>query len=151
MVKLNNKTVEFNIHGNPILNDDNVKVKVPAGVYDRNAHRRFLRAKLREEKRKEEERIEREEKEAELQRIRKHREYNIETLFNMHDLDRKVFCKTMLDSLDPIMQFVMYRRYYQNQSLSSIAEEIGRSSTRVMQIESKAKRLIQYRLQSGIL
>ena len=54
MVKLNNKIIEFNMHGNPIIKDEDIKIKVPLSVYNRTAYRRYLRAKLREEKRKEE-------------------------------------------------------------------------------------------------
>ena len=59
-------------------------------------------------------------------------------LINMHDLDQKVIVKKALESLTPRMQFVVIRRFFQNQTLSSIAEEMGLSEARLYQIELKA-------------
>jgi RNA polymerase sigma factor (sigma-70 family) len=59
-------------------------------------------------------------------------------LIGMHDLDQKVIVKKALESLTPRMQFVVIRRFFQNQTLSSIAEEIGLSEARLYQIERKA-------------
>lgn len=59
-------------------------------------------------------------------------------LIHMHDLDQKVIVKKALESLTPRMQFVVIRRFFQNQTLSSIAEEMGLSEARLYQIELKA-------------
>ena len=59
-------------------------------------------------------------------------------LIHMHDLDQKVTVKKALENLTPRMQFVVIRRFFQNQTLSSIAEELGLSEARLYQIERKA-------------
>lgn len=59
-------------------------------------------------------------------------------LIHMHDLDQKVTVKKALESLSPRMRFVVIRRFFQNQTLSSIAEELGLSEARLYQIERKA-------------
>lgn len=59
-------------------------------------------------------------------------------LIHMHNLDQKVIVKKALESLTPRMQFVVIRRFFQNQTLSSIAEEMGLSEARLYQIELKA-------------
>jgi|688.fasta_scaffold00027_187 RNA polymerase sigma factor (sigma-70 family) len=58
-------------------------------------------------------------------------------LINMHDLDRKVVCKRAIECLSPRLQFIAVRRFYQNQTIDAIAEELGLSQARVYQLERK--------------
>jgi RNA polymerase sigma factor (sigma-70 family) len=55
----------------------------------------------------------------------------------LNDLERQVYCKQFIETLEPRLQLVALRRYYQNQSLSSIAEELGISYSRAYQLELK--------------
>lgn len=58
-------------------------------------------------------------------------------LINMHDLDQKLVCKRAIECLSPRLQLVAIRRFYQNQTLDAIAEELGLSQARVYQLERK--------------
>jgi len=55
----------------------------------------------------------------------------------LDDLERKVYCKQFIETLEPRLQFVAILRFYHNQSLSSIAEELGISNPRAYQLERK--------------
>lgn len=70
-------------------------------------------------------------------------------LLNMHEMDQKIMLKEALSQLTPRQQFVAYRRFYQNQTLASIAEEMGLSAGRLFQIEAKVLRLLRNGLKSG--
>lgn len=70
-------------------------------------------------------------------------------LLNMHEMDQKVLIKSALSQLTPRQQFVAYRRFYNNQTLASIAEELGVSQNRAWQIEAKVLRLLRTGLRTG--
>ena len=70
-------------------------------------------------------------------------------LLNMHELDQKMLIKSALSQLTPRQQFVAYRRFYNNQTLSTIAEDLGISQGRVYQIEAKILRLLKNGLKAG--
>lgn len=63
-------------------------------------------------------------------------------LINMHDLDKKVLIRKVMEQLTPKEQLILYRRYYQNQSYSSIAEELKITRERVRQKNMKIHRII---------
>jgi|LakMenE07Oct09ns_1017277.scaffolds.fasta_scaffold00125_11 RNA polymerase sporulation-specific sigma factor len=69
-------------------------------------------------------------------------------LINMHEMDLKIVLKEAIESLEPRQRFVAVRRFYQNQTLGAIAEEIGISDHRVWQIEAKILRLLKRGLSS---
>lgn len=73
----------------------------------------------------------------------------IDTLLQMHELDQKVLVKQAIAQLNPRLQFIAYRRFYQNQTLASIAEELGVSQGRVWMLEAKLLRLLKLGLKSG--
>lgn len=73
----------------------------------------------------------------------------LNALLDMHELDQKVLVKQAIAQLNPRMQFVAYRRFYQNQTLAAIAEELGLSQNRVWQLEAKILRLLKDGLRSG--
>ena len=125
------------------------KVKVPSDVYDRNAHRRFLRQQKREQERLESERIEREERERAARDYWNKRNASFDLLMTMHDLDRKVLVKQAIDKLSPRLKFIAIRRFYQNQNLNSIAEELGLSYSRVFQLELRLLGEIKRGIMSG--
>lgn len=110
-------------------------IKVPMDVYDRNSHRNFLRRQKRYEKKLEEERLENERREKEIADIRRRNGEICDLVINMNDLDKKVVCKSIFNILTDREKTVLYMRYYQNKSLTVIAEEIGVSRGRVYQLE----------------
>ena len=55
----------------------------------------------------------------------------------LNDLEKKVYCKQFIETLEPRLKLVAIRRYYQNQSLRSISEELGISYPRAYQLERK--------------
>jgi RNA polymerase sigma factor (sigma-70 family) len=69
-------------------------------------------------------------------------------LINMHELDLQIVLKDAIASLEPRLRLVAVRRFYQNQNLSSIAEELGVSDNRVWQIEAKILRKLKQGLTS---
>jgi RNA polymerase sporulation-specific sigma factor len=69
-------------------------------------------------------------------------------LINMHELDLQIVLKDAIASLEPRQRLVAVRRFYQNQNLSSIAEELGVSDNRVWQIEAKILRKLKQGLTS---
>ncbi|NDB60239.1 hypothetical protein EB001_17570 [bacterium] len=125
------------------------KIKVPSNVYDRNAHRRFLRQQKREQERLERERIEREETERRIRDYCNRRNSSFNLLMTMHELDQKVVCKRAIESLEPRLRFVAVRRFYQNQTLRSIGEELGISGNRVLQLEAKLLRILKEAFMRG--
>lgn len=70
-------------------------------------------------------------------------------LINMNDLDKKVLVKQAIEKLSPRLQFIAIRRFYQNQNLNSIAEELGISDSRAYQLEMKLLGVIRRGLISG--
>ena len=63
----------------------------------------------------------------------------------LNDLEKKVYCKQFIETLEPRLQLVAIRRYYQNQNLRSISEELGISYPRAYQLELKIRsKLIKY-------
>jgi RNA polymerase sporulation-specific sigma factor len=69
-------------------------------------------------------------------------------LINMHELDLQIVLKDAIASLEPRQRLVAVRRFYLNQNLSSIAEELGVSDNRVWQIEAKILRKLKQGLTS---
>ncbi len=69
-------------------------------------------------------------------------------LIEKHELGQRLVCKRAIESLSPRLQFVAVRRFYQNQSLSSIAEELGLSQTRTWQLEARLLRKLKHGLKS---
>ena len=67
-------------------------------------------------------------------------------LINMHEMDLQIVLKEAIASLPPRMQFVAMRRFYQNQSLPAIAEELGVSKGRAYQIEA----MLLHKLKHGL-
>ena len=67
-------------------------------------------------------------------------------LINLNELDQKVLCKDIIENLNPRLQLIAIRRFYQNQSLSSIAEELGISNARAYQLERKLLHTIRWYL-----
>ena len=125
------------------------KVKFPSDVYDRNAHRRFLRQQKREQESLERERLEREKSEKAARDYWNKRNASFNLLMTMHDLDRKVLVKQAIDKLNPRLKFIAIRRFYQNQSINSIAEELNLSRNRVWQLELRLLGEIKRGIMSG--
>ena len=69
-------------------------------------------------------------------------------LINMHELDLQIVLKDAIASLEPRQRLVAVRRFYQNQTLASIAEELGISDGRVFMIEAKILRKLKQGLTS---
>ncbi len=67
-------------------------------------------------------------------------------LINMNEMDLRIVMKEEIGRLEPRLQLIAVRRFYQNQNLSSIAEELGLSNNRVWQLEAKVLRKIKNRL-----
>jgi nicotinic acid phosphoribosyltransferase len=73
----------------------------------------------------------------------------------LHDLEIRVDVHDALDAIKPIgtkkniringsvMREVIYRRFWLNQTLDSIANDFGKSRERVRQIEARALRLLR--------
>lgn len=112
-----------------------LQIKVPLDVYDRNAHRRYVRQQERYQKRLEEERLENERREKEIAEIQRRNGEICDLVINMNDLDKKVVCKSVFSVLTEREKTVLYMRYYQNKSMATIAEEIGVSKGRIYQLE----------------
>jgi RNA polymerase sigma factor (sigma-70 family) len=70
-------------------------------------------------------------------------------ILNMHELDQKLVVKQALMQLEPKLRFVAYRRFFNNQTLESIAEEIGLSRGRVFQLEKRAMHMLRYGFGTG--
>ena len=70
-------------------------------------------------------------------------------LLNMHELDQKVLVKSALAQLKHRLQFIAMRRFYQNQTLAAIAEELGLSNNRVWQLELEIIWTIRRALEAG--
>jgi DNA-directed RNA polymerase specialized sigma subunit len=64
----------------------------------------------------------------------------------MNEMDLRIVMKEEIGRLEPRLQLIAVRRFYQNQNLSSIAEELGLSNNRVWQLEAKVLRKIKNRL-----
>mgnify|MGYP003344650716 CR=1 FL=1 len=62
---------------------------------------------------------------------------------NLNELDQKVLCKDIIENLSPRLQLIAVRRFYQNQSLNSIAEELGVTYARAYQLERKLLHIIR--------
>lgn len=69
-------------------------------------------------------------------------------LINMHEMDLQIVLKEAIASLEPRQRIVAVRRFYQNQTLASIAEELGISDGRVFMIEAKILRKLKHGLSS---
>ena len=69
-------------------------------------------------------------------------------LINMHEMDLHIAIKEAIASLEPRQRLVAVRRFYQNQTLASIAEELGISDGRVFQIEANILRKLRHGLTS---
>ena len=69
-------------------------------------------------------------------------------LINLNELDQKILCKEAIENLTPRLQLIAVRRFYQNQSLNSIAEELGVTYARAYQLERKLLYTIKRYLKS---
>lgn len=128
-----------------------LQIKVPLDVYDRNAHRKYVRQQKRYQKRLEEERSENERREKEIAKIQRRNGEICDLVINMHDLDKKVLCKSIFDILTDREKTVLYMRYYQNKSMAVIAEEIGVSKGRIYQLEKHLLLTLKRKLFIGCL
>ena len=70
-------------------------------------------------------------------------------LMNMHDLDKVVLVKQAIEKLSPRLRLLAVRRFYQNQTLNSIAEELGVSYARTYQLERRVLSDIRRGLATG--
>lgn len=73
---------------------------------------------------------------------------NFTQLIEMHELDQRIVCKRAIESLSPRLQLIAVRRFYQNQSLLSIAEELGLSQARTWQLEARLLRQLRHGFKS---
>lgn len=73
----------------------------------------------------------------------------INSLLQMNELDQKVLVKQALAQLNPRLQLLAYRRFFQNQTLASVADELGISNGRAFQLEAKLLRKLKQGLNSG--
>lgn len=128
-----------------------LQVKVPLDVYNRNAHRNYVRQQKRYEKRLEEERLENERKEKEIAEIQRRNGEIRDCVINMNDLDKKVLCKSIFNVLTDREKTVLYMRYYQNKSTAVVAEEIGVSTSRLYQLEKHLLLVLKRKLFIGSL
>ena len=69
-------------------------------------------------------------------------------LINMHEMDLQIVIKEAIASLEPRQRLVAVRRFYQNQTLDAIGEELGVSANRIYQIEAKILRILKHGLNS---
>lgn len=120
----------------------NVQIKVPASVYDKNAHRRFLYQQKRDAKRAEQERIEREERELEILNIKYRKDFH----FSMNEMDQKIVLKEAILGLNERERLVIMRRFFQNQTYQSIGDELGITQERVRQMLCKSLRIMNMRM-----
>ena len=69
-------------------------------------------------------------------------------LINLNELDQKILCKEAIENLTPRLQLIAIRRFYQNQSLNSIADELGVTYARAYQLERKLLHTIRHYLKA---
>ncbi len=67
----------------------------------------------------------------------------------MNEMDQKIVLKQAISQLPSRLQLVAIRRFYQNQTLAAIAEELGVSAGRAYQIEAKMLRLLRVGFRTG--
>lgn len=75
----------------------------------------------------------------------------------MHDLEMRIDVHNALNKIKhihsnpklcndgSIMRVVLYRRYWLNHTLKSIADDMGKTPERIRQIECRAIRMLKYR------